>query len=116
MRTAEPGSFLPLSPADFQLLLILLDRPRHAYGIAGAVMEQERARVPLELGSLYRILARLDRSGLIEVDTGARSVSAGPRRKIYCITELGRSVATAEAHRLREVLSLAEARLTLDPA
>lgn len=103
--------FLPLVPADFQLLLVLLDGDRHAYGIAQAAAEQERGRVPLELGSLYRMLSRLQDGGLIEEDPVARPSPSGPARKVYRITGLGRSVARAEADRLREVLAVAEARL-----
>lgn len=104
-------AFLPLSPADFQLLLVLLDGERHAYGIAQAAGEQERGRVPLELGSLYRMLSRLQDGGLIEEDPVARPSPTGPARKVYRITSLGRSVARAEVARLREVLAVAEARL-----
>lgn len=109
--TSDPAPFLPLSPADFQLLLVLLDGERHAYGIAQAVEEQERGRVPLELGSLYRMLGRLHDGGLIEDDPVPRPSPAGPRRKVYRITPLGRAVARAEASRLRDVLAVADARL-----
>lgn len=109
--TDPTSAFLPLSPPDFQLLLVLLDGERHAYGISQAVEEQERARVPLELGSLYRMLARLQESGLIEQDPVAVPSPAGPARRVYRITDLGRRVARAEAERLREVLALADARL-----
>jgi DNA-binding PadR family transcriptional regulator len=103
--------FLPLSPADFQLLLVLLTGERHAYGISQAAAEQARGRVPLELGSLYRMLARLQESGLIEEDPVSRPSPSGPARRVYRITALGRSVARAEADRLRAVLAVADARL-----
>lgn len=107
----RPEDHLPLSAADFQLLLILLEGERHAYGIAQAAEAREDARVPLELGSLYRMLARLQDTGLIEEDPEPRPSPSGPRRKIYRITALGRAVAEAEAARLREVLAWANARL-----
>lgn len=100
-----------MSAADFQLLLVLSDGERHAYGIARAVEAQERGRVPLELGSLYRMLSRLEEWGLIEEDPVARPSPSGPARKVYRITSLGRRVARAEMVRLREVLAEAEARL-----
>ena len=106
-----PRDFLPLSPADFQLLLVLLTGERHAYGISQAASEQARGRVPLELGSLYRMLSRLRESGLIEEDPVARRSPAGPARKVYRITALGRDVVRAEAERLRAVLAVADAWL-----
>jgi DNA-binding PadR family transcriptional regulator len=107
----RPRDFLPLSPADFQLLLVLLTGERHAYGISQAASEQARGRVPLELGSLYRMLSRLRETGLIEEDPVARPSPSGPARKVYRITALGRDVARAEADRLRAVLAVADARL-----
>lgn len=111
MARYQPTDLTPVSPADFQLLLVLLDGERHAYGIAQAVEEQERGRVPLELGSLYRMLARLQSWGVIEEDPVARPSPSGPARKVYRITALGRALARAEADRLRDVLAVAEARL-----
>jgi len=111
MSSRDPADFLPLSPADFQLLLVLLGGERHAYGISQAVEEQERGRVPLEIGSLYRMLARLQDAGLIEEDPVTRPSPSGPRRKVYRISRLGRKVADAEARRLRDVLAVADARL-----
>ena len=109
--TRDPRDLLPLTAADFQLLLVLLDGDRHAYGIAEAVEAQPRGRVPLELGSLYRMLHRLGEWGVIEEDPVLRPSPSGPKRKVYRITPFGRRVAAAEAARLREVLSVADVRL-----
>lgn len=108
--------YLPLSAADFELLLVLSEGERHAYGIARAVEAQERGRVPLELGSLYRMLSRLEEWGLIEEDPVARPSRSGPVRKVYRITVLGRQVARAELARLRDVLAEAEVRLAPERA
>jgi len=112
-RRSTPEEFLPLSASDFQLLLVLLEGDRHAYGIAQGAEEQERGRVPLEIGSLYRMLDRLERLGLIAVDPVVRPSPSGPPRKIYGLTDLGRQVAVAETARLRDVLEVADARLAL---
>lgn len=100
-----------MSPADLQLLLVLLTGALHAYGIARAVEEQERGSVPLELGSLYRMLDRLERSGLVAVDPEPRPSPSGPRRKVYRITGLGRRAVAAEIARMREVVAVGEERL-----
>ena len=105
--------FLPLSPSDLELLLILTEGERHAYGIASAAEAQKR-KVPLELGSLYRMLSRLREWGLIAEDPTPRPSPSGPRRKVYRITPLGREVASAEVRRLREVVGWAERRLGLE--
>lgn len=109
-RDPKPDDFLPLSPQDFQLLLVLLEGDLHAYGITKAVEEQQLGRVPLEIGSLYRILARIEDWGLI-ARCDEESAPSGPPRKLYQITPLGRAVTLAETARLKEVLSVAEARL-----
>lgn len=107
---SDPKSFLPLAPADLQLLLILAERDAHAYGISQAV-EAGQTGVVLEIGSLYRRLTRMEAEGLIE----ERESSVPPdapesRRRYYGITSLGKQVANAEAVRLRTVLDLAEAK------
>ena len=106
----ELESFLPLAPADLQLLMVLVERPLHAYGISQAVEARETG-VPLEIGSLYRMLARMETQGLIEErEEDDRAAGAESRRRYYGITRLGRRVATAEAERLRAVIRLAETK------
>jgi len=91
----DASSFLPLSPLDFQVLLLLTDRPLHGYGIVKASN--------IELGSLYRIINRLTQQGLIEEVTVPRADTRRKRRH-YRSTRLGRAVARAEARRLRALL------------
>jgi len=107
----RPDDVLPLSAADFQLLVILMEGERHAYGISRAAEAREQARVPLALGSLYRMLSRLEDQGMIDEDPTPRPSPSGPKRKVYRITELGRRVVAAEIRRLREAVAWAEARL-----
>lgn len=110
--------FLPLAAADFQVLLVLMDTDLHAYGIAKAVEEQPAGRVRLEIGSLYRMLARMLDRGLIEERPAASLEHSGPqsRRRYYGLTDLGRAVAKAEAERLREVLGVAQSKQLLEAA
>lgn len=107
---SDPTSFLPLAPADFQLLLVLLERDAHAYGLSNAV-EAAKTGVKLEIGSLYRKLTRMEADGLIEERDGLVPPDAPEsRRRYYGITKLGRRVAQAEAVRLQAVLQLAESK------
>ena len=108
--STPPDHFLPLNPSDLQLLLVLLLGAQHAYGIAKAVEEQDRGGISLEIGSLYRMLARLEDWGLIR-RAGFATTSDGPRRKLYAITSLGKKVTLLETQRLREVVVVAEERL-----
>ena len=68
---SDPRERLPLPPHDFHVLLTLLEAPRHAYGLSAAAEEGDHA-VRLEIGSLYRILARLTEQRLIERLRSAR--------------------------------------------
>ena len=104
----DPRELLPLPSHDFQVLLSLLASPRHAYGLAQAVEEQPDAGVRLEIGSLYRILARLTAAGVIEdFDPPANAEGHEARRRYYRITAFGRRVAAAEAARLDSLLRTA---------
>jgi len=102
-KITDPNSFLPLSPRDFQVLMVVFDEPMHGYGIVKLTTE-ELGREILDLGSLYRIIGRLTREGLIEDVTEDREDSKRQRR-YYRATQLGRQVTRAEAARLRELLA-----------
>lgn len=98
----DPNGFLPLSPHDFVVLLLLSEGPLHGYGIVKASREAKGAS-SLELGSLYRIVRRMTRDGLIEEAPVDQSLSSRKRR-YYRATALGRAVARAEGRRLQALL------------
>ena len=103
-----PRDLLPLPAHDFQVLLSLAEAPRHAYGLSKAVAEQPDGGVRLEIGSLYRILARLTTAGVIAAfDPPAGADGHEARRRYYRLTPFGRRVAAAEAARLQATLRLA---------
>ena len=103
-------TYLPLRPADLQTLLVLSDGPRHGYGIMKAVEEQSGQKVTLEIGSLYRLLGRLQKSGLVEDANGNGGDGRGEPRRYYRITQVGQRVAKAELERLNEVVQMARSR------
>jgi DNA-binding PadR family transcriptional regulator len=111
-RRTDALAFLPLAPADLQLLLALQDAPLHGYAMMKAVEEQSGGALRVELGSLYRMIQRLQRDGLLAeaVVRGGASASPGRDRRFYRITALGRAVVAAELERLRGVLALAGVR------
>jgi DNA-binding PadR family transcriptional regulator len=98
-------SALPLSAAEFQILLSLGEGERHGYSIIKEVEQSTAGRIRLGFTTLYRHLKKMRTEGWItEIDTG------DPRRRSYRLTRRGRIIAQAEAARLVEVVSLAKAR------
>jgi PadR family transcriptional regulator, regulatory protein PadR len=61
---------------------------RHGYGIARWIEEETDAAVPVEEGSLYPALYRMERRGWIEAEWGTSEL--GRRAKFYRITSAGR--------------------------
>lgn len=107
MTPTDPRELLPLPPHDVHVLMALLEGPRHAYGLSTAV-DEANGEVRLEIGSLYRILARLTGQGVIEdLDPPAGAEGHEARRRYYRITPYGRRVVAAEAERLAAVVRLA---------
>jgi DNA-binding PadR family transcriptional regulator len=96
-----------LKPVDFHILLALAAEPRHGYGLMKEVARESGGTVRLEIGSLYRLLARLLDEGLIE------EAEEDERRRYYRLTRQGRSVLKAEARRLAQVVELSRARNVL---
>ena len=92
---------LPLKPADFHILMVLAKQDLHGYGIMQEVEAESDGRVRLEVGSMYRLIARMTDEGLIA--ESARKSS--DRRRYYRITQFGRRVAKLEAQRLVDVVS-----------
>jgi DNA-binding PadR family transcriptional regulator len=97
-----------MKPPDFHILLALTGGPLHGYRIMKQVERDTAGEVTLEIGSLYRLLARLVAEGLIDhIDT------ADERRRHYCITPAGRKTLKSEAARLANVVTLVRARKLL---
>lgn len=104
----RPESFLPLTAVVFEILVSLASEDRHGYSILADV--RQRTGEPLLPGSLYRAMARLLESGLVEeLDERPDPALDDERRRYYRLTTLGRSVASAEAARLERQLKNARA-------
>ena len=94
------NSPLPLRPVEFHVLLSLAAGERHGYGIIQDIGERDESAVP-DVGTLYRALARMVESRLIEAVSSAPTRGhADERRHYYRITERGLRAARAEARRL----------------
>lgn len=110
--TPEPESVLPLKPGDFQILMVLMDQDLHGYGIMQEVATASDGRIQLEVGSMYRMIARMMDEGLIAESKTRRD--AADRRRYYGITAFGQEVARLEARRLVDVVKQARRHQLLD--
>jgi DNA-binding PadR family transcriptional regulator len=106
-RDVDPRSWLPLTPLAFQALLALADTERHGYAIIREIEAHTSGHVRLRTGTLYTLLQRLLDERLIEESEARPTAGDDTRRRYYALTSLGRSVLTAEAHRLEGLVGAA---------
>ena len=98
MDRFRPEIFLPLTPVAFEILLALADGERHGYSILQEVESRSGGTVALHAGTLYRALARLLESDLIDELSESPNPSNGDeRRRYYRLTARG----IADARRQR---------------
>lgn len=100
----------PLTPALFNVLLALADGDKHGYAILKEVAEQTGGAVSLGAGTLYGIIKRLLADGWIVECRNRPSEDDDQRRRYYHLTEDGRQVAIAEAHRLEKLVARARTK------
>jgi transcriptional regulator len=80
--------------AELLILTLLEDRPRHGYEIGKLIETRSNGAIRFQIASLYPMLYRLERRGLIE---GRWVERAGQRRKrFYRLTAEGRRVLRAQ--------------------
>lgn len=76
-------------------LLLALHQPGHGYAIMERVRTLSHDRLQIGPGTLYTLLGRFEKEGLISLD------KVEDTRKIYCLTDLGRETLEREYQRLR---------------
>jgi DNA-binding PadR family transcriptional regulator len=110
----DPDAYLPLTPAEFQVLVALADGEKHGYAIGKEVVRRTDAQVQLRAATLYTVIKRLLADDLIE-ESPARPDPAldDERRRYFRLTDRGRKVAVAEAQRLAQTLKQARAKLKM---
>lgn len=108
-----PDDVVP--PAEFRILLALVDGPKHGHGVRQEVLERTDGRVDLGPGTLYGAIKRLARRGWIrEIDAPPGEEGDG-RRRFYELSREGRDAARSEVARLSELLATAKEK-SLRPA
>lgn len=82
------------NPLALAVLATLSEEPMHPYRITQVLRERGKEHsIRLNWGSLYSVIASLEKNGLIEATHAERS-GARPERTVYAITDAGRAKAT----------------------
>jgi DNA-binding PadR family transcriptional regulator len=112
MRDArDPEDLLPLTPAEFEVLIALADGNKHGYAILKEVARRSGGEVRLGVATLYALLRRLVSEGLLAESAERPSAALDDeRRRYFHVTEFGRRVAMAEARRMEKALAMARAK------
>ena len=102
----------PLPPHTFLVLLSLNEGMMHGYGIKKRVAERSGGAVDLDAGGLYRLIARMEEGGWVELAPGSGDEDTGEdaRRKYYRLTTAGREVLAREARRMQELVRARDVR------
>jgi DNA-binding PadR family transcriptional regulator len=106
-----PTSPTPLTPAAFQILLVLTGGERHGYQIMIEIARESEDTLRLGPTTLYRTIRTLLSMGLIEEsDERPDPEIDDQRRRYYRLTPSGREAAKAETERLRKLVAIAETK------
>jgi DNA-binding PadR family transcriptional regulator len=111
----DPAPLLPLSAQAFHVLMALVDKDHHGYGLMREIGERSGGAVTIGAGTLYGCLKRLLAAELIE-EVGDRPAPEldDERRRYYRLTPFGARVAAAEARRLESLVREARRKRLLD--
>ncbi len=116
MSATHDAANRPLSPTDYQVLLVLAEGNLYGYAIMRALEKESGGVICPEIGSLYRLLARLMTRGFVAETKGPKDepvVTRGQPRRYYRLTPRGRKVLLSESARLRSLVKLARHRNVL---
>lgn len=107
MASSGPAA---LSPQAFHILLALVERDQHGYGIMQDVAARTNGALRLSPGTLYGSIKRLLEEGfLVELRPNQRPEAEhdDERRRYYRLAPEGRAAAQAEVTRMAELLEQA---------
>jgi len=107
----QPEDLLPLTTAQFQILLALLKQEQHGFGLMDMIKQNTNGQVKLGPATMYRSLEALKQEGLI-TETEQPHTTSNSRGHYYRITDFGYAVARAETFRVAKIADQA-ARMAL---
>ena len=108
---------LPLTPLDYHVLVVLAEESLYGYAIMKAVEKDSGGVLAPEIGSLYRVLARLQDQGLLTetaAPADAPNTQRGRPRRYYRITPKALSILHAETERLGRMVARARSVLAAE--
>ena len=88
--------------------------PQHAYGLAARLEQVADAAFPLNQGTLYAALVRLEQKGWIKGNW--RRTETNREAKYYAITRAGRGGLTVETERWRRLTGFVDKLLLTEPS
>ena len=98
------------------VVLALLERsgqPMYGYQISKVLESLADDSLPMKQGTFYPVLRSLEREGQLE--SSLEPSDAGPQRRYYCITELGRQVARGKVDRMEALVRAAHGTGLVQP-
>jgi DNA-binding PadR family transcriptional regulator len=98
-----------MTEATFLVLTALAEQPQHGYAVLEDVKRISDGKVKLHVGSLYAVLERLAREGLIEVDR--EEIVQSRLRRYYRLTGAGVAALREEVARMQRHAGVAQTRL-----
>ncbi len=109
MATKKPST--SPTPLTLQILLAVVDKPRHGYGIIKEITAATDGRLVPATGTIYLALRRMIDDKLIR--NAARPAGDDERRRYYSPTALGRTVLEGELRQMNGVLEVARRKHAL---
>ena len=88
--------YVPMTETGFYILLCLREEA-HGYSIVQKVEALTQGEIRISPGTLYGSLSKMEKDGLIQF------VREEEKRKIYCITALGKQVLELEMRRIERL-------------
>ena len=88
--------YMPMTETAFYILLCLR-QPNHGYGIVQQAERLTGGEIRLAPGTMYGSLSKMEKDGVI------RFVREEEKRKIYELSELGRTLLDAEIRRIERL-------------
>lgn len=88
--------YVPMTETGFYILYCLMT-PQHGYGIARLVDWMTNEELRIGAGTMYGTLSKMEKDGLIAFEREEE------KRRLYCITPLGREVLERELKRIERL-------------